>query len=68
MVYKDSEKQKQYYKKYFVTNKERYSYSKRLQYWRKKYSKLTGIKYETVKDLSLNVEQLKQCCEDLSNP
>jgi hypothetical protein len=62
MSFKDPQKTKEYYKKYYLNNKEKYALSKRLNYWRKKALSL-GEDYKTV--MAINTEEeLKKLCDE----
>lgn len=58
-MYKDVEKQKQYYREYYKKNKEKYAYSKVLNYWRKKAREICADEQQ-IMGMSLN--SLRSLC------
>jgi len=55
----------QYHKNYYSTHKKDYADSKRLQYWRKTYSKLSGVTINEIIDMDFSEKTLREFTESL---
>jgi patatin-like phospholipase/acyl hydrolase len=72
MVYKDKVKEKEYrkryYRNYYRNNPDKAEKNIQIRirtYWRKKYSKLSGLDYEEVKKTDYTIEDLKDFCKTI---